>query len=40
MEVARVLAKRGHKPTIFEKSNKLGGVFNAAAAPDFKTNDK
>ncbi len=40
METARVLALRGHKPTIFEKSDKLGGVFNAAAAPSFKEKDK
>ena len=40
MEAARVLALRGHKPVIFEKSDKLGGVFNAAAAPSFKEKDK
>ncbi len=40
MEAARVLALRGHKPMIFEKSDKLGGVFNAAAAPSFKEKDK
>ena len=40
METARVLALRGHKPVIFEKSDKLGGVFNAAAAPSFKEKDK
>lgn len=40
MEVARVLSLRGHKPTIFEKSNALGGVFVAAAAPSFKETDK
>ena len=40
MEAARVLALRGHKPIIFEKSDKLGGVFNAAAAPSFKEKDK
>lgn len=40
MEVARVLKLRGHQPTIFEKTDKLGGVFVAAAAPDFKENDK
>ncbi|MCR5764654.1 MAG: FAD-dependent oxidoreductase [Treponema sp.] len=40
MEAARVLALRGHKPVIFEKGNKLGGVFNAAAAPSFKEKDK
>lgn len=40
METARVLALRGHKPVIFEKSDKLGGVFNAASAPSFKEKDK
>lgn len=40
METARVLALRGHKPVIFEKSNRTGGVFKAAAAPDFKEKDK
>lgn len=40
MEAARVLSLRGHKPVIFEKSDKTGGVFNAAAAPDFKEKDK
>lgn len=40
MEAARVLSLRGHKPVIFEKSDKLGGVFNAAAAPSFKEKDK
>ena len=40
METALVCAKRGHKVTIYEKSDKLGGVFIAAAAPDFKEKDK
>lgn len=40
MEAARVLALRGHQPTIFEKSGELGGVFLAAAAPDFKEHDR
>ena len=40
MEAARVLKKRGHEPVIFEKGDKLGGVFNAAAAPSFKEKDK
>lgn len=40
MEVAILLKKRGHNPTIFEKSNRLGGVFNEAAAPQFKDADK
>lgn len=40
MEAARVLTLRGHKVTLFEKNSKLGGVFNAAAAPSFKADDK
>ena len=40
MEAARVLAKRGCRPVIFEKSDKLGGVFKAASAPSFKEKDK
>ncbi|MBQ1544313.1 MAG: FAD-dependent oxidoreductase [Clostridia bacterium] len=40
MEAARVLKLRGHNPTIYEKSDKLGGIFIAAAAPDFKEHDK
>ena len=40
MEAAIVCAKRGHKVTIYEKSDTLGGVFIAAAAPSFKEKDK
>ena len=40
MESAILLAKRGHKVTLYEKSDKLGGVFIAAAAPSFKEKDK
>jgi len=40
MESALVLAKRGHKVTLFEKSGDLGGVFVAAAAPSFKESDR
>ena len=40
MEAARVCIMRGHTPTIYEKTDKLGGVFVAAAAPDFKRKDK
>ena len=40
MESAILLAKRGHKVTLYEKTDKLGGVFIAAAAPDFKEKDK
>lgn len=40
MEAARILALRGHEPVIYEKTNELGGVFIAAAAPEFKEKDK
>ncbi len=40
MEAAIVCAKRGHNVEIYEKSDKLGGVFIAAAAPSFKEKDK
>ncbi len=40
MEAAIVCAKRGHKVSLYEKTDKLGGVFIAAAAPSFKEKDK
>ncbi len=40
MEAAIVLAKRGHKVTLYEKNDRLGGVFIAAAAPSYKEKDK
>ena len=40
MESALVLAKRGHKPVIFEKSDRLGGLYVTAAAMSFKEADK
>ncbi len=40
MESALVCAKRGHNVTLYEKSDRLGGVFIAAAAPSFKEKDK
>ena len=40
MEAARIATLRGHKVTIYEKTDRLGGVFIAAAAPSFKENDK
>ena len=40
MEFARIATLRGHDVTIYEKSNEIGGVFNAAAAPKFKEKDK
>jgi pyruvate/2-oxoglutarate dehydrogenase complex dihydrolipoamide dehydrogenase (E3) component len=35
MEAARVLAKRGHRVTLFER-DQLGGALHEASAPDFK----
>ncbi len=40
MEAALVCAKRGHSVVIYEKGDKLGGVFIAAAAPSFKEKDR
>ena len=40
MECALVLKKRGHTPTIFEKTGELGGMFLTASAMSFKENDK
>lgn len=36
MEAARVLKLRGHEPIIHEKSDRLGGIFIAAASASFK----
>ncbi len=40
MEAAILCAKRGHKVTLYEKTDKLGGVFIAAASPSFKEKDR
>ncbi|MBO5220810.1 MAG: FAD-dependent oxidoreductase [Clostridia bacterium] len=40
METAMVCAKRGHIVDLYEKTDKLGGVFIAAAAPSFKEKDR
>ncbi len=40
MVAAIVCAQRGHKVTLYEKTDKLGGVFIAAAAPSFKEKDR
>ena len=40
MEAARGLTLRGHDVTLFEKTDKLGGVFIAAASFDFKEADR
>ena len=36
MEAARVLALRGHRPVIYEKSDRLGGTFIPASAESYK----
>ena len=36
MEAARVAKLRGHDVTIFEAKDKMGGLLNEAAAPEFK----
>lgn len=36
MEAARVAKLRGHDVTIFEAQDKMGGLLNEAAAPEFK----
>ena len=40
MECAMVLQARGHKVSLYEKTDRLGGVFLAAAAPSFKEKDR
>lgn len=40
MQAAILLAQKGHKVDLYEKTGTLGGVFVAAAAPDFKEKDK
>ena len=40
MEAARILTLRGYEVTLFEKSGELGGVFIAAAVPEFKEKDR
>ena len=40
MEAAILCAKRGHKVELYEKTDKLGGVFIAASAPSFKEKDR
>lgn len=38
-EAARVLALRGHRPIIFEKTGRLGGNLIPGGTPDFKEDD-
>ena len=40
LEAALVLKKRGHQPVVFEKDNKMFGLYNTAAAMSFKDADK
>lgn len=40
MEAARLCALRGLDVALYEQSDRLGGVFQAAAAPVFKKDDK
>ncbi len=40
MEAAILCAKRGYDVTLYEKSDRLGGIFIAAAAPSYKEKDK
>ena len=40
MECALVLRRRGHIPTIFEKSSRLGGIFIEASSLSFKKSDR
>lgn len=40
MEAARVCALRGHKVTLLEKSDKLGGNVLPGCVPDFKEDDR
>ena len=40
LEAARIAALRGHTVTIYEKSDRLGGIFIAAASPSFKEKDR
>ena len=39
MEAAITAAQRGHEVDLYEKDDKLGGLFNLAAVPEFKTGD-
>ncbi len=40
MEAARVCALRGHQVDLFEKTDRLGGVFIAASAEAYKEDDR
>lgn len=36
MEAARISSLRGHKVTLYEKKDRLGGILNVSSQPDFK----
>lgn len=40
MQVSLLLAQKGHTVDLYEKTGQLGGVFIAAAAPQFKEKDR
>jgi len=40
MEAARVASIRGHKVTLFEATDKLGGALKSGSVPKFKDDDK
>lgn len=40
MESALLLTERGHNATIYEKTDRLGGIFIEAAAPVYKQRDR
>ena len=40
VECALVLKQRGHQPTVFEKTDRIGGLFLTASAEVFKENDR
>lgn len=40
MECALILKQRGHEVILAEKSDRLGGVLNIGAVPDFKEDDR
>lgn len=40
LEAARAAATRGHKVSIYEKEDRVGGLVNVAGAPSFKAEDR
>jgi 2-enoate reductase len=39
LEASRVAKLRGHRVTLYEQSDRIGGVVNAGGVPDFKEDD-